>query len=176
MVKKLKLVDVEAAKQPSEEIVEEKPAEEIIEEIQPEVEEKQEEPHIQEAPQPQQAEQPAQESKKKQQFITCETCNKNMLMKTYRYSHQKLCKDKNAPPTAPPPPPPTPPPPPPTPEPKPKRTVKPKEPQKTEPKQETVGVVVFNEFNPPPDPYKAMREQRLIVRQQRVKHLISQAI
>jgi hypothetical protein len=173
MVKKLKVVDVEAAKQPSEEIVEEKPAEEVIEESQPEVEEKQEEPQTPEAPP---AEQPAQESKKKeQQYITCQTCNKNMLMKTYKYSHQKLCNDKNAPPAPPPPPPPLPPPP----EPKPKRVAKPKEPKpetKPEPKQENQCVVSFNEFNTPPDPYKAMREQRLIARHQRVKHLISQAI
>ena len=96
-----------------------------------------------------------------------------MLMKTYRYTHQKLCKDKNAPPPPPTPPPPPPPPPPPTPEPKPKRASKPKEVKK---EAEPMGVVSFNEFNPPIDPYRALREQRLLVRQQRVKHLISQAL
>ena len=45
-------------------------------------------------------------------YITCDFCNKNMLMKTYKYSHKKLCETKNAPP------PPPPPPPPPSPEPK----------------------------------------------------------
>jgi hypothetical protein len=106
--------------------------------------------------------------KKESQYITCETCNKNMLLKTYKYTHQKLCRDKNTPP-----PPPPPPPPPTTPEPKPKRASKPKE-VKTE--TEPIGVVSFNEFNPPIDPYRALREQRILARQQRVKHLISQAL
>ena len=107
---------------------------------------------------------------KKLEYITCETCNKNMLMKTYKYSHQKLCQNKNQPP----------PPLPPQPvvsKPQPKRAPKPQ--QKVEDTVETPkpvfnGTVSFNEFQP--DPYIVMREQRVMMRQQRVKSLISQAI
>ena len=35
-------------------------------------------------------------------YITCKTCNKNMLMKTYKYTHQSLCLNKHAPPPPPP--------------------------------------------------------------------------
>jgi hypothetical protein len=110
--------------------------------------------------------------------ITCEFCNKNMQMKTYKYSHKKQCEAKHAPP---------PPPPPPTPEPKkrPKRESKPKEAKEakeatvkesqTQDKTQFSGVVSFNDF-PPIDPFVAMREQRIMARQTRVKSLISQAI
>ena len=110
--------------------------------------------------------------------VTCEFCNKEMLMKTYRYTHKTLCALKHAPP---------PPPPPPTPEPEPKKRVKreskPKEVKPIEVKQPEApqksqfdGVVSFNEFPRVEDPYQAMRQQRLMVRQQRVKSLISQAV
>ena len=76
------------------------------------------------------------------EYINCENCNKKVLMNTYKYSHQKVCKAK---PTRPPPPPPPPPP-----EPKkerPKRAPKPKqnkeEPVET-PKPAFNGVVSFN--------------------------------
>ena len=114
-------------------------------------------------------------------------CNKKVLLKTYKYTHQRLCKAKSeptptTPPTPPPPPPPLPPPPPPTPEPKkqrPKRVSKPKEIQEapvapTKPVFD--GVVSFNDARPAIDPYSAMRQERVMIRQQRVKSLISQAI
>ncbi len=44
--------------------------------------------------------------KKEQANVTCENCGKSMLMKTYKYSHLKLCKP--AIPEPPPPPPPEP--------------------------------------------------------------------
>ena len=116
--------------------------------------------------------------KKQMEYVTCDVCNKSMLTKTYKYSHQKLCK-----PAAPPPPPPTP-------EPKPKRTSKPKEVPKDKPvevyhdnsKPVWDGKVSFNSASstpPPPNPvdiYRAAREQRQQVKIQRVKSLISQAI
>ena len=167
MVKKLKVVDVEDVK-PVEEPVENKTEPEVessssSEEVKPETPTPVPEvEHVEKV-------EKVEESKPKKQpdYITCETCNKKILMKTYKYSHQKLCKEKNAPP-----------PPPPTPEPKPrpKRVIKPKQSIETpteQPKQESDGVVSFNEFQ---DPYRTMREQRLMVRQQRVKSLISQAI
>lgn len=166
MVKKLKVVDVEEI-QPTEETVENKTEPEIessssSEDVKPET-------AAPEVERLEKVEEP--KPKKQQEYITCETCNKKILMKTYKYSHQKMCKEKNAPP--PPPPAPTP-----TPEtkPRPKRVTKPKQPidtPKEQPKPESSGVVSFNEFQ---DPYRAMREQRLMARQQRVKHLISQAI
>ena len=44
--------------------------------------------------------------KKEQANVTCENCGKSVLMKTYKYSHLKLCKP--AIPEPPPPPPPEP--------------------------------------------------------------------
>ena len=115
--------------------------------------------------------------KKKQVTITCENCNKSMLMKTYKYSHMKLCKPAVS----------EPPPPPPTPEPKAKarakREPKPKVEKPAPVKPEFNGNVSFTHFKEmkelmpaPPDAYTAMRQQRIIVKQQRVKNLISQAI
>ena len=117
--------------------------------------------------------------KKEQATITCENCNKSMLMKTYKYSHMKLCKPAVS----------EPPPPPPTPEPKAKakarakREPKPKVEKPAPVKPEFNGNVSFTHFKEmkelmpaPPDPYTAMRQQRIIVKQQRVKNLISQAI
>ena len=117
--------------------------------------------------------------KKEQATITCENCNKSMLMKTYKYSHMKLCKPAVS----------EPPPPPPTPEPKAKakarakREPKPKVEKPTPVKPEFNGNVSFTHFKEmkelmpaPPDPYTAMRQQRIIVKQQRVKNSISQAI
>ena len=115
--------------------------------------------------------------KKEQATITCENCNKSMLMKTYKYSHMKLCKPAVS----------EPPPPPPTPEPKAKarakREPKPKVEKPAPVKPEFNGNVSFTHFKEmkelmpaPPDAYTAMRQQRIIVKQQRVKNLISQAI
>ena len=117
--------------------------------------------------------------KKEQATITCENCNKSMLMKTYKYSHMKLCKPAVS----------EPPPPPPTPEPKAKarakREPKPKVEKPTPAKPEFNGDVSFTPFKemkatpPPPthvEVYRQAREQRHQVRVQRVQNLISQAI
>ena len=173
MVKRLKVVDVaegDAEPTPIEEeatipVVEEEAPTPIVEEAPV--------PEVEVAPAPAPA--PVEEAKptkqpKKLVYITCETCNKNMLMKTYKYSHQKLCQNKNQPP----------PPPPPQPvesKPKPKRAPRPQQtPEEVveTPKPVFHGTVSFSECQP--DPYIAMREQRVIMRQQRVKSLISQAI
>ena len=144
-----------------------------------------------EAPKPTVEEKQPEPKKKQLEYVTCEVCNKSMLVKTFKYSHQKLCKPE------PPPPPPTPEPkakrvakpkaapetsPNPTPQPKPKKVAKPAiqskevEEVETQSKPTFTGVVSFKDFQPVVDPYAAMRQQRLIVRQQRVKSLISQAI
>jgi len=166
MVKKLKVVDVEDVK-PTEEPVENK-TEPEIESSSSSEEVKQETPTPEVDVEVEKVEKVEETKPKKQpEYTTCETCNKKILMKTYKYSHQKLCKEKNVPP---------PPPPAPEPKPRPKRVSKPKQPIETpteQPKPESSGIVSFNEFQ---DPYKAMREQRLMARQQRVKSLISQAI
>ena len=117
--------------------------------------------------------------KKEQATITCENCGKSMLMKTYKYSHMKLCKPAVS----------EPPPPPPTPEPKAKarakREPKPKVEKPTPVKPEFNGEVSFTVFKemkelmpPPPhiEVYRQAREQRQQVRVQRVKNLISQAL
>ena len=41
-------------------------------------------------------------TKKKDEKITCPVCNKTMLSKTYKYTHQALCKPKEPEPKAPP--------------------------------------------------------------------------
>ena len=120
--------------------------------------------------------------KKEQATITCENCNKSMLMKTYKYSHMKLCKPAVS----------EPPPPPPTPEPKAKakarakREPKPKVEKPAPVKPEFNGNVSFTHFKemkelmpaPPThiEVYRQAREQRQQVRVQRVKNLISQAL
>lgn len=171
MVKKIKVVDVAqpeeaTVNQPIEEVKEEV-TEAVKEEAQP-IEDKVEEAVVE-----------VEEKKPKrtvsEKNVTCEFCNKEMLMKTYKYNHKKLCELKHAP---------APPPPPPTPEPKKrvKRETKPKEVKPVEVKEEAPktsqfnGVVSFNEFPRPEDSYQAMRQQRLLARQQRVKSLISQAV
>ena len=109
------------------------------------------------------------------EYIACENCDKKVLMKTYKYSHKQICKASNIPP---------PPPPPPTPEPEPKkekakRVSKPKEKKEEQveiPKPEFNGVVSFDHMKPGIDPYLAMRQERVLIRQQSVKSSISQAI
>jgi hypothetical protein len=172
MVKKIKVVDVAqpeeaTVNQPIEEVKEEV-TEAVKEEAQP-IEDKVEEAVVE-----------VEEKKPKrtvsEKNVTCEFCKKEMLMKTYKYNHKKLCELKH-----------TPPPPPPTPEPEPKKRVKrepkPKEVKPIEEKQPEApqtsqfsGVVSFNDFPRVEDPYQTMRQQRLLVRQQRVKSLISQAV
>ena len=172
MVKKIKVVDVVEQVAPVEEVQpvddvkDDVPVEEVtpIEEVK-EVEETKEE-----------------KKTKPLEYINCEVCNKKVLLKTYKYTHQRLCKNKNEPSPPPPPPPPLPPPPPPTPEPqkqRPKRVSKPKEIKEAPvipPKPIFDGVVSFNDVRPVIDPYLAMRQDRVMIRQQRVKSLISQAI
>ena len=129
-------------------------------------------------------EEPAQTTKKKQTVITCKKCGKTMLMKTFKYSHSKVCKPSTP---EPPPPPPTPEPtPPPTPEPKAKAKRAPPKPKAEKTviaKPEFNGQVSFNHFDDAPqhqvshiDLYRQAREQRQQVRVQRVRSLISQAI
>ena len=129
-------------------------------------------------------EEAAQTTKKEQTMITCEKCGKSMLMKTFKYSHLKVCKSSEP---EPPPPPPTPEStPPPTPEPKAKvkrAPPKPKAEKTVIAKPEFNGQVSFNHFDDTPqhqvshiDLYRQAREQRQQVRVQRVRSLISQAI
>ena len=85
------------------------------------------------------------ESKPKKQppMISCENCGKSMLMKTYKYSHMKVCKQVEAPP---------PPPPPPTPEPKVKAKRAPPKQKAEKPviaKPEFSGEVSFSNFEAP---------------------------
>jgi hypothetical protein len=114
---------------------------------------------------------PPKESKPKklEEKITCSICNKSMLMKTYRYTHQKLCKLKEPEPVK-------------VVEEKPKvkKQMKPKE---TESQPANLGQVSFSEYKEThrviPDPleiYRVAKEHRQQIRIQRVKSLISQAI
>ena len=135
---------------------------------------------------------------KKQDYITCENCNKSMLMKTYKYSHLKICKPPepeqlrtksqvldskalplNEPPAPPPPPAPA----------APATAAAPTKTKKATPKQlpreeviqkpEFNGYVSFNHLSPSQnstDFYRNEREHRQQVRIQRVRSLIAQAI
>ena len=108
-------------------------------------------------------------AKKKDEKMTCPVCNKTMLTKTYKYTHQALCKPKETPPTPAP------------------KAAQPKPKKEQKPKVKDTPSVSFDDFKemkelmpaPPPDyatQYRAAREQRHQVRTQRVKSLISQAI
>ena len=166
MVKKIKVVDV--ATEEVKPIEETKPIEEVkdVEDVQPVEEIKDIEPvevvveavkDVKEEIKP----------KKQPEYVNCENCNKKVLMKTYKYSHLNVCKGKKTPPA-----PPQAPAPPPTPSPeKPKRAKQKEEPIIQE-KPEFHGVVSFSN----PDPYTILRQERALIRQQRVKSLISQAI
>ena len=108
--------------------------------------------------------------KKEQTTVTCENCGKSMLMKTYKYSHLKLCK-----PAVPEPPPP--------PEPKAKAKIssKPKVEKPTIIQPVFTGEVSFTHVKEPDPPshieiYKQAKDQRQQLRVQRVKSLIAQAI
>ena len=169
---KIKVIKIENEELPA------KTAEPVIEEI------KAEEPLAIEAPAQEESEpssppvnvnEEVEEEKpngKKDDKITCEKCGKSMLMKTFKYSHQKLCPPKDPPPSpvieevqpvevkterkaA-----------------KPKET-KPVEEVKPEPEKPAWdGTVSFS----PMDAYRAARDQRIQVKQQRVKSLIAQAL
>lgn len=178
MVKKIKVVDVAPSEEanPPEQIQADTNLIEEPKQVEEATVTNDPEPIAEPAPEEKLEEEPAEEIKPNkqvtkqpvsEQYAVCEHCNKKMLMKTYRYSHKKQCESKHAPP--PPPPPPSP-----TPEPKKKRAA-PKE-KTPAPKPQFDGVVSFSDYKPPPDPYVALREQRQMVRQQRVKNLIFQAI
>ena len=173
MVKKLKVVDVvqaEEAPKVEEPIMdkveepeskEDEPTKEIIEEptqaIVPEI--------IQGATKGEEIK-PEKKTKATQEIV-CEHCNKKMLMKTYKYSHQKVCSANI------------------------------KEPPLKEPLKEPLKVAISKKQRPdeptasfdahspplkePPETtyvreWNDLRQQRQMVRQQRVKSLISQAI
>ena len=112
----------------------------------------------------------------------CDKCGKEMLMKTLKYSHMKLCMPPV--PEAPPPPPPTPAPVAVVEKPKPKRApAKPKAPVAEAPvaqeKSTFDGVVDFSvsrKVLSHEEEYNQMRQTRLQHKQARVKNLISQAI
>ena len=112
----------------------------------------------------------------------CDNCGKEMLMKTLKYSHMKLCMPPV--PEAPPPPPPTPAPVAVVEKPKPKRApAKPKAPvaETPEAKEKPTfdGVVDFSvsrKVLSHEEEYNQMRQTRLQQKQNRVKNLISQAI
>ena len=183
MVKKLKVVDVaqaEEAPKVEEPIVdkveepeskEDEPTKETIEEptqnIVPEI--------IQGATKGEEIK-PEKKTKATQEIV-CEHCNKKMLMKTYKYSHQKVCSAniKELPIKEPTPPPLKQP----LKEPL-KQTLK--EPKKQRSDEPTAS---FDAYGPPlkepPETsyiseWNDLRQQRQMVRQQRVKSLISQAI
>jgi len=108
--------------------------------------------------------------KKEQETVTCDNCGKSMLMKTYKYSHLKLCK-----PAVPEPPPP------PEPKAKAKRVAKPKveKPAIIQPVFTGDVSVTHVKESPPPshvEVYKQAKDQRQQLRVQRVKSLIAQAI
>jgi hypothetical protein len=161
--------------------VEEAPQEEEIKETNPVVEAPQVESETDE-PEPVIATTKTEQNTKTQEKITCQICNKTMLVKTYKYTHQKLCKSTEviAPSPA---------------EPKTKAKAEPKikpEPKtrqvkKPESKHQieipaSVASVSFNEFEEmhrvmsPLDIYRQAREQRQQAKIQRVKSLISQAV
>ena len=79
--------------------------------------------------------------KKEQATVTCENCGKSMLMKTYKYSHLKLCK-----PAVPEPPPP------PEPKAKAKRVAKPKVEKPTIIQPVFTGEVSFTHVKEPDPP------------------------
>ena len=161
MVKKIKVVDIDNVETP--ETVETVETQEPIAD----------EPPIQEDLKTDEVEPPKEvKTKKQDEKITCSICNKTMLMKTYKYTHQKLCKpnESEIPRVV-------------EAKPKAKKQVKLKE---ITPQQSNLGQVSFTDFQEmqklmpaPPDPleiYRAAKEQRQQVRIQRVKSLISQAI
>ncbi len=110
--------------------------------------------------------------KKEQANVTCENCGKSMIMKTYKYSHLKLCK-----PAIPEPPPP----PPPEPKAKAKRVAKPKIEKPTIVQPVFTGDVSFTHIKESAPPshvevYKQAKDQRQQLRVQRVESSIAQAI
>ena len=162
MVKKIKVVEIDNVEIP-ETVADEPIADEPP--IQEDVKTDEVEPPIQEDLKTDEVEPPKEvKTKNQDEKITCSICNKTMLMKTYKYTHQKLCKPVE-------------------PKSKPNKVVEPPK-EKPKPKPNEVsstnlGEVSFKAFKEEPNPldiYRAAKEQRQQVRNQRVKSLISQAI
>jgi hypothetical protein len=166
MVKKIKVVEIDNVETPETvETVETLEIPETVETPEPIADE----PPIQEDLKTDEVEPPKEvKTKKQDEKITCSICNKTMLMKTYKYTHQKLCKPVEQVPI------------------KSKSKIEPtkevQEKPKVKPKEASLtnlGEVSFKEFKEIPNPldiYRAAKEQRQQVRIQRVKSLISQAI
>ena len=165
MVKKIKVVEIENIEMP-ETVADEPIADEPP--IQEDLKTDEVEPPIQEDLKTDEVEPPKEvKTKKQDEKITCSICNKTMLMKTYKYTHQNLCKPVE-------------------PKSKPTKAVEQikvvQEKPKVKPKEASLtnlGEVSFKEFKEIPNPldiYRAAKEQRQQVRIQRVKSLISQAI
>ena len=162
MVKKIKVVEIDNVEIP-ETVADEPIADEPP--IQEDVKTDEVEPPIQEDLKTDEVEPPKEvKTKNQDEKITCSICNKTMLMKTYKYTHQKLCKPVE-------------------PKSKPNKVAEPPK-EKPKPKPNEVsstnlGEVSFKAFKEEPNPldiYRAAKEQRQQVRIQRVKSLISQAI
>ena len=171
MVKKIKVVEIENIEMPETVETPETVADDSIADeppIQEDLKTDEVEPPIQEDLKIDEVEPPKEvKTKKQDEKITCSICNKTMLMKTYKYTHQKLCKPVE-------------------PKSKPNKAVestkvveeKPK-PKPNEVSSTNLGEVSFKAFSEEPNPldiYRAAKEQRQQVRNQRVKSLISQAI
>ena len=166
MVKKIKVVEIDNVETPETvETVETLEIPETVETPEPIADE----PPIQEDLKTDEVEPPKEvKTKKQDEKITCSICNKTMLMKTYKYTHQKLCKPVEQVPI------------------KSKSKIEPtkevEEKLKAKPKEASLtnlGEVSFKEFKEIPNPldiYRAAKEQRQQVRIQKVKSLISQAI
>jgi hypothetical protein len=171
MVKKIKVVEIENIEMPETVETPETVADDSIADeppIQEDLKTDEVEPPIQEDLKIDEVEPPKEvKTKKQDEKITCSICNKTMLMKTYKYTHQNLCKPVE-------------------PKSKPTKAVEPikvvEEKPKPKPKEAALtnlGEVSFKAFKEEPNPldiYRAAKEQRQQVRIQRVKSLISQAI
>ena len=164
MVKKIKVVEIDNVETPetvADEPISDEPP------IQEDLKTDEVEPPIQEDLKTDDVEPPKEvKTKNQDEKITCSICNKTMLMKTYKYTHQKLCKPVE-------------------PKSKPTKVIEPtkavEEKPKAKPKETSstnLGEVSFKAFKEEPNPldiYRAAKEQRQQVRIQRVKSLISQA-
>ena len=169
-------------------VVDVMPTEELPQEIQPEQTEQPEQPDeptaevVEDVPEVPTLDTPVEESKttKKKTAPTgkCDHCGKEMLMKTLKYSHLKLCM---------PPAPPPPPPPPIVEKPKPKRAPPRAKPQVAASPEPTLAAIQKPTFDGVVDLgerkgrtqdelFQQMRQERLQHKQARVKSLISQAI
>ena len=170
MARKIKVVEMENVETSSSKMKLLSPTDEtpeVVETLEPQPKPEPEQPQEETSDEQVEEVKPPKETKPKKQEekITCSICNKTMLMKTYKYTHQRLCKPKE-----------------PEPPKEEKQKVKKQVQQKEVPsKPSNLGVVSFTEYTNPvmPDPlevFRAAKEQRQQVRTQRVKSLISQAV